>query len=111
MNIRGIVALKLGNRVFLRPSYCECNQCPKVDITQARSLTDIDTVNVGDKMESYTGDRWYKVQEFTPNAELDAVDRLKDLLNSGVSLDEFVQDDFDEGFGRFKGKVSRHLDS
>lgn len=82
MNIRGIVERKLGSRIFVRPADCTCDQCPRVDLTQARLQTDIDAINVGDKIESYTGSLWYKVDSFTPNPQLDALDAAFEELSS-----------------------------
>ena len=111
MNIRGIVESKFGSRIFIRPADCTCDECPRADLTQRQLQTDIDAVNVGDKVESYTGALWYRVDEFTPNEQLDSMNEVADAMRAlmaGTDLDS-VEEVAEQIARRTNIKSKRHL--
>lgn len=100
--IRGIVDYRLGNRIFLRPAECTCDECPRLDLTQANIHTDIDKIAIGDKIESHTGQMWHRVDEFTPDPSQDMANEfLQRLFAANTGNEQAVHEALfgGEGFG------------
>lgn len=108
MMLRAVIRDIRVNQLVLGDPLCDCGECPTVDVSQSNVHEHVSDLKVGDKMESQTGNLWYRVDDWSTDFDFANPDDRETYLRqlSNVNPEFNLESILDVVFGSVEPEYS-----